>query len=51
MSIEFETIHADEKNVEQVIRDPEEVKAIIIPIEKFVSVPKLRQSPPPKPDE
>jgi hypothetical protein len=48
--IENESIHANEKSVENVIKDNEPVKNLI-PIEKFISVPKSRQSPPPKLEE
>ena len=50
INIEKETTHADEKSVENAIKDPEPIK-VIVPIEKFVSVSKLKQSPPPKLEE
>ena len=50
IKIENETIHADEKSVENAIKDPEPIK-VIVPIEKFISVSKLKQSPPPKLEE
>ena len=38
--MEIETIQADEKSVEQVIKEPEPVK-VLVPIEKFVSKPRI----------